>query len=62
MQAVEREAGDKTRPMFLICRSGKSTVDAGEALDAAGLTNVTNILHGFEGELDEGFHRSKTSG
>ncbi len=62
VQAVEREAGDKTRPMFLICRSGKRTVDAGEALEAAGFTNVTNILHGFEGELDEGFHRSKISG
>ncbi len=61
-QMVEREAGDKDRPIFLICRSGKRTVDAGHALEAAGFSNVTNILHGFEGELDDTFHRSKLSG
>jgi rhodanese-related sulfurtransferase len=61
-QAVEREAGDKHRPLYLICRSGKRTVDAGHALEAAGFTNVTNILHGFEGELDDAFHRSTHSG
>ena len=60
--AVEREAGNKNRPIYLICRSGKRTVDAGHALEAAGFTDVTNILHGFEGELDAGFHRSKISG
>jgi rhodanese-related sulfurtransferase len=61
-QVVAREAGDKTRPVYLICRSGKRTVEAGEALEAAGFTNVTNILHGFEGELNETFHRSTLSG
>jgi rhodanese-related sulfurtransferase len=62
VRSVEREAGDKSRPMYLICRSGKRTVDAGKALEAAGFTNVTNILEGFEGELDEKFHRSSQSG
>jgi rhodanese-related sulfurtransferase len=65
-QLVEREAGNgpdaKDRPIYLICRSGKRTVDAGRALEAAGFTNVTNILHGFEGELDTTFHRSKING
>lgn len=60
--AVEREAGDKARTVLLICRSGKRTVDAGLALEAAGFTNVVNVLHGFEGELDDHFHRSTTSG
>lgn len=60
--AVEREAGAKDRPIYLICRSGKRTVDAGHALDAAGFTNVTNIQEGFEGELDDQFHRSTHSG
>lgn len=60
--AVEREAGRKDRPVYLICRSGKRTVDAAKALDAAGFTNVTNISEGFEGELDEKFHRSTRSG
>lgn len=60
--AVEREAGRKDRPIYLICRSGKRTVDAAKALDAAGFTDVTNIKEGFEGELDEQFHRSTQSG
>ncbi len=66
VQAVAREAGQggaaKERPIFLICRSGKRTVDAGQALEAAGFTDVTNILHGFEGELNAQFHRSTSSG
>ncbi len=60
--AVEREAGRKDRPIYLICRSGKRTVDAAKALDAAGFSDVTNIKEGFEGELDDGFHRSTSSG
>ncbi len=61
-QAVEREAGDKARTVVLICRSGKRTVDADEALEAAGFTDVVNVLHGFEGGLDDNFHRSTVSG
>jgi rhodanese-related sulfurtransferase len=61
-QLVAREAGDKNRPVYLICRSGKRTVEAGEALEAAGFTHVVNILHGFEGELNATFHRSTVSG
>ena len=61
-QAVEREAGDKTRPIYLICRSGKRTIEAGNALEAVGFSNITNILHGFEGELDASFHRSRING
>jgi rhodanese-related sulfurtransferase len=60
--AVEREAGSKTRTVVLICRSGKRTVEAGQALETAGFTDVVNVLHGFEGELDDSFHRSTVSG
>lgn len=65
-QAVTREAGEgpqaKERPVFLICRSGKRTIDAALALEAAGFTDVTNILQGFEGELNAQFHRSTSGG
>lgn len=54
--------GDKTRPVLLICRSGKRTLDAGAALEAAGFTDVAHVVHGFEGELDEHFHRSSRNG
>jgi rhodanese-related sulfurtransferase len=61
--AVEREAGgDKTRSVVLLCRSGKRTVEAGHSLEAAGFTDVINVLHGFEGELNDTDHRSTVNG
>ena len=60
--AVEREAGRKDRPVLLICRSGKRTVNAGLALEAAGFTDVAHVVHGFEGDLDEDFRRSTLNG
>jgi len=59
---VLAEAGDKTRPVLLICRSGKRTVDAGLALEAAGFTDVAHVVHGFEGELNDAFKRSSLNG
>jgi rhodanese-related sulfurtransferase len=60
---VAREADDDTaRPVVLICRSGKRTVDAGLALEAAGFTHVVNVLHGFEGDLNAEFKRSRLNG
>ncbi len=61
-QAVLREAGSTARTVVLICRSGKRTLDAWAALEAAGFTDVVNVTHGFEGELDDHFHRSTASG
>jgi rhodanese-related sulfurtransferase len=51
-----------TRPIILICRSGKRSLEAGEALERAGLKNVYNIAHGFEGDLDENHHRGSKNG
>lgn len=48
--------------VILLCRSGQRSIDAGKALEAAGFNNVINVLHGFEGELDENFHRSSRNG
>ena len=59
---VQKEAKDKTRPVLLICRSGKRTLDAGAALEANGFTEVINVLEGFEGDLDENFHRNTLNG
>ena len=61
-KAVEREAGSKDRTVLLICRSGKRTVDAAHVLEKAGFTDVVNVVHGFEGDLDEGFRRSTLNG
>lgn len=53
---------DLERPVLLICRSGHRSVFAGEALEAAGFTRVINVLEGFEGPLDEDFHRGTLGG
>lgn len=50
------------RPVVLICRSGNRSESAGEALIEAGFRNVYNVLHGFEGELDDKHHRNSVSG
>jgi rhodanese-related sulfurtransferase len=61
---VKKLAGTQEahRPIVLICRSGNRSVDAGHALEQAGFTDVYNVLHGFEGELDEHHHRNATAG
>ena len=61
-QAVEREAGRKDRAILLICRSGKRTQDAAKALEAAGFSDVSHVMHGFEGELNPQFQRSSVNG
>lgn len=59
---VLRETGGRDRPVVLICRSGKRTLDAGKALEADGFADVTNVLSGFEGDLDEKFQRNTLNG
>lgn len=54
--------GDRTRPVLLICRSGHRSLHAGDALESAGFSTVINVLEGFEGPLDEHFHRGKLGG
>ncbi len=57
-----KRAASANRPVVLICRSGKRSMDAGAALEQAGLTDVYNVLHGFEGDLDESHHRNSING
>lgn len=54
--------GDKTRPLLLLCRSAKRTIPAGQALEAAGFTDVAHVVFGFEGDMDANFHRSTVNG
>lgn len=50
------------RPVLIICRSGQRSIHAGDALETAGFTNVINVLEGFEGPLDENYHRGTLGG
>ena len=54
--------GEACAPIILICRSGKRSKEAGEALIREGLTQVHHVDEGFEGELDEHHHRSTVGG
>jgi rhodanese-related sulfurtransferase len=49
-------------PVLLICRSGKRSLEAGKLLMENDFMDVYNIAEGFEGELDEGHHRSTIGG
>lgn len=53
---------DLSRPLLIICRSGHRSIMAGEALEAAGFVNVINVLEGFEGPLDDDYHRGTLGG
>lgn len=58
---VESKFG-KNDVLLLLCRSGKRSALAAEALAKAGFTNVFNILEGFEGEINEDKHRGNKDG
>ena len=62
VDTVGQHATGKDQPLLLICRSAKRTIPAGQALEAAGYTDVQHVLYGFEGELDAHFKRSTLSG
>ncbi len=60
---VKKLAGHSVeRPVVIICRSGRRSVEAGEALEKAGFTRVYNVLHGFEGDLNERHQRGTLNG
>ncbi|MDR2331320.1 MAG: rhodanese-like domain-containing protein, partial [Comamonas sp.] len=44
--------GGKDAVALLLCRSGKRSVLAAQAAEAAGFRHVFNVQEGFEGELD----------
>lgn len=57
-----RKAASVDRPLVLICRSGNRSETAGEALEQAGFTQVYNVLHGFEGDLNDHHRRNSING
>jgi rhodanese-related sulfurtransferase len=57
-----RKASSLNRPVVLICRSGKRSKIAGEFLEDHGLSEVYNVVHGFEGDLDNQRRWSRVNG
>lgn len=52
----------RDRAIILLCRSGKRSAAAGEALLKAGFTDVRHVDEGFEGDLDGEDHRGRLNG
>lgn len=59
---LDHDSGGHNVPIFLICRSGKRSNEAGQLLLKKGFHDVYNIADGFEGELDEHHQRSTLAG
>ena len=57
-----RAEQDLSRPVLLICRSGRRSAHAAICLHDAGFMQVINIREGFEGELDGLDHRGTLGG
>jgi rhodanese-related sulfurtransferase len=56
------QADIESLPVLTICRSGKRSLAAAEALAKSGFKNVYNIEQGFEGDRDGAKHRSTING
>ena len=61
VRELEAKVG-KDAPVLLLCRSGKRSALAAEAVAKAGFASAFNVLEGFEGELDAGQHRGGRDG
>ena len=62
VKEFEIKVKDKNSVVVLLCRSGKRSAAAGEALTKAGFTNIFNIEGGFEGEINEDGQRGLSDG
>lgn len=61
VRQVSAIAGSDTT-LVLLCRSGKRSASAAEALTKAGFARVFNIAEGFEGDLDKNGQRGRVDG
>lgn len=65
-EAIARRAGKtegiESLPILTICRSGKRSKEAAEALLIDGFKTVYNVDEGFEGDRDSKNHRNTING
>ncbi|MCH9699594.1 MAG: rhodanese-like domain-containing protein [Gammaproteobacteria bacterium] len=59
---VANAVPDKQAPLILMCRSGQRSMQAAQALEDAGYTDVSNMEEGFEGDKDNNQQRSNLNG
>lgn len=61
-KAEQLVGGDKSAPIYFLCRSGARSRAAAIAMTAAGYTHCYNVAGGFEGDVDAEGHRGKSNG
>lgn len=54
--------GDKSAPVYFLCRSGARSRAAAIAITAAGYEHCYNVAGGFEGDVDGEGHRGTSNG
>ncbi|MEZ5851388.1 MAG: rhodanese-like domain-containing protein [Hyphomicrobiaceae bacterium] len=59
---LEQMGADRDAGLYFICRSGARSLQAANAMAAAGYRNCHNVAEGFEGPLDAARHRGRQSG
>ena len=62
MDQFDQQARSVYAKLFFLCRSGGRSLAAAQAVAEAGRRNVFNILHGFEGDLDDTGRRGNLNG
>jgi rhodanese-related sulfurtransferase len=62
VRQVQALIPDRFANLLLVCRSGKRSAAAAEALTKAGYSRAFSVSEGFEGELDAEGHRGKADG
>ena len=62
VRQVQQLVPDRDAALILLCRSGKRSAAAAEALTKAGYSQVFNIAEGFEGDLNAEGHRGTQDG
>jgi rhodanese-related sulfurtransferase len=62
LREFEKLVPNKQAQVLLLCRSGKRSAEAGEALSKAGYENIFNVLEGFEGNLNGNSQRGVHDG
>ena len=61
-EVVKASAGRRDCAVMLICRDGRRAVEAGDALEDSGFSNVLTVLYGFEGDVGPSLRRGEVNG
>ena len=62
IEQIQEAVGHHARPIVFICRNGNRSKEAGRVAEQHGFTQIINVLHGFEGDLDASNRRSLLNG